>query len=621
LIKKAVKATWHGINFSRQLLVNILFIVLVIAIIASIASDEGEIIVPDGAVLTLNLNGYLVEQKRYVDPLDAVFAGPFGGQDEPAEILVDDVVDVINNAAKDDRITAMLLDLQQMGGAHINKLNAVADAIDAFKAQGKPVIATGYYYTQSQYYLAAHADEVNLHPYGGVSIDGFGVYPVYFKEALDKLKVTQHVFRVGTFKSAVEPLIRNDMSPAAKEANKEWLGELWQQYKDEITALRGFDASNFDETLDDYLRKLSQVDGNSGEYAQRFGWVDALKNNQQIRQQMVDLVGYDDEGKNFLQIGFNDYLASFKSPMPFENPITEKVAVIVAKGTIVDGERRAGEIGGDSTAALLREAREDDLVKAVVLRIDSGGGSMFASEVIRREVIALKEAGKPVVASMGSVAASGGYWIASAANEIWAAPSTITGSIGVFGTIMTFEDSAAELGVYSDGVGTTELKGSSILLGLKDKMAQAIQMSVENAYERFLNVVAQSRNMSPAEVDDIAQGRVWIATQAKELGLVDKLGDKDAAISAAAEMASLKQYDVKLIEQQLTPREQLLNSLLSSSMVSTLIDKQTPASANLGATMQVNSLLKQVEQQVQSLQNYNDPDGIYAKCLVCRVSN
>ncbi|WP_105189692.1 signal peptide peptidase SppA [Pseudoalteromonas sp. T1lg48] len=621
MIKKVVKATWDGINFSRRLVVNIIFIALVIVVIASITSDDGEILVPKGAVLNLNLNGYLVEQKRYVDPLDAALAQSMGAQDEPAEILVDDVVDVINKAASDERIEAMLLNVQNLGGAHINKLAAIAKAIDAFKAQGKPVIATGYYYTQSQYYLAAHADEINLHPYGGVSIEGFGVYPVYFKDALDKLKITQHVFRVGTFKSAVEPLIRNDMSQAAKEANKEWLSHLWQQYKDEVAALRGFEQSNFDETLDTYLSKLEQVDGNGAEYALKYGWVDALKNNQELRQQLIDLVGLDDDGNSFRQIGFNDYLATFKLPMAMDNPLTEKVAVIVAKGTIVDGHRKAGEIGGDSTAALLREARNDDRVKAVVLRIDSGGGSMFASELIRREVIALKEAGKPVVASMGSVAASGGYWIASAANEIWAAPSTITGSIGVFGTIMTFENSAAKLGIYSDGVGTTEMKGSSVLLGLNDKLAQAIQMSVENAYARFLKVVSESRGLPIEEVDKIAQGRVWIATQAQELGLVDQLGDKQAAISAAAKLASLKHYDVKLIEQPLSPQDIFIQNLFGTAMVQSLITKQAPQSASVGAAMQFDNFVEQIEQQVSSLKAFNDPEGIYARCLVCTVTN
>ncbi|WP_105199063.1 signal peptide peptidase SppA [Pseudoalteromonas sp. T1lg10] len=621
MIKKVVKATWDGINFSRRLVVNLIFIALVIIVIASITSDDGEIKVPQGAVLNLNLNGYLVEQKRYVDPLDAALAQSMGAQDEPAEILVDDVVDVINKAANDERIEAMLLNVQNLGGAHINKLAAIAKAIEAFKAQGKPVIATGYYYTQSQYYLAAHADEINLHPYGGVSIEGFGVYPVYFKEALDKLKITQHVFRVGTFKSAVEPLIRNDMSQAAKEANKEWLSHLWQQYKDEIATLRGFEQTNFDESLDTYLAKLEKVDGNGAEYALQNGWVDALKNNQELRQQMIDLVGLDEKGKSFRQIGFNDYLATFKMPIAVDNPLTEKVAVIVAKGTIVDGHRKAGEIGGDSTAALLREARNNDRVKAVVLRIDSGGGSMFASELIRREVIALKEAGKPVVASMGSVAASGGYWIASAANEIWAAPSTITGSIGVFGTIMTFEKSAAKLGVYSDGVGTTELKGSSVLLGLDDKLAQAIQMSVENAYSRFLEVVSESRGLSLEEVDKIAQGRVWIATQAQQLGLVDQLGDKQAAISAAAKLASLKHYDVQLIEQPLSPQDIFIQNLFGNAAVQSLVAKQAPQSASVGAAMQFDNFVEQIEQQVNSLKAFNDPEGIYARCLVCTVTN
>ncbi|MFY8274938.1 signal peptide peptidase SppA [Pseudoalteromonas sp. SSDWG2] len=621
MFKKAVKTTWDGINFSRRLVVNIIFVAIVIAIISSIASDDDEIIVPTGSVLNLNLNGYLVEQKRYVDPLDAALAESLGGSDEPAEILVDDVVDVINNAATDSRIEALLLNVQNLGSAHVNKLHAVAQAIEAFKASGKKVIASGYYYTQSQYYLAAHADEINLHPYGGVLLEGFGVYPVYFKEALEKLKVTQHVFRVGTFKSAVEPLIRNDMSDAAKEANKQWLDQLWQQYKTEVAKLRGFDISNFDETLDSYLAKLETVDGNNADYALQYGWVDELKTNQQLRQQLIDLVGKDEEGKTFRQISFDDYLASFKPPVSFDNPLTEKVAVVVAKGTIMDGHKKAGEIGGDSTAALLRQALNDDTIKAVVLRIDSGGGSMFASELIRREVIALKEAGKPVVASMSSVAASGGYWIASDANEIWASPSTITGSIGVFGTIMTFENSAAELGIYSDGVGTTEMKGSSVLLGLNDKMAQAIQMSVENAYKRFLEVVSTSRNMTIEEVDKIAQGRVWIATQAKELGLIDKLGTKQDAIEAAAELAGLNMYDVKLIEQPLSAQDIFVQNLFSSSAVQSLIASDKVNDASFGAALQFDTLVEQMKQQVTTIKSFNDPEGIYIRCLVCDVTN
>ncbi|MEQ5875107.1 signal peptide peptidase SppA [Pseudoalteromonas sp. NFXS39] len=619
MLAKIFKGIWTGINFSRRLVLNILFLLLVIFFFVAITGEEDQVKVADGTVLRLNLNGPIVEEKTYVDPVEAAINDATMGKEAPSEILLDDVVEVINEATKDDRITVMLLDLQKMPSAHINKLKQITKAIDAFKAAGKQVIATGYYYTQAQYYIAAHANEVSMHPYGGVSIEGYGMFPLYFKDALEKLKVTQHIFRVGTYKSAVEPFIRNDMSDAAKEANRVWLTALWNEYKTDVSASRPFDESNFDEDMEVYLTKMQAVDGNSGQYALNNQWVDSLKTSQQIRQQLIELVGAEETGKTFKQVSFREYLSLVKPPVEFDNPITEKVAVVVAKGTIVDGERKAGEIGGDSTAALLRKARLDDKVKAVVLRIDSGGGSMFASEVIRAEVLALKAAGKPVIASMSSVAASGGYWIASAANEIWAAPSTITGSIGVFGTFMTFENTMAELGIYSDGVATTDLAGFSIARPLDEKMSDIIQMSVENAYKRFLNVVAEARNMTPEQVDKIAQGRVWIATQAKDLGLVDKLGDKQDAIKAAAELAKLKHYDVKTIKQSLTPQEQMLQDILGTAAIQSFFAKSDSSTSVLATQANLQSLINQLSSEIDNLKDYNDPQGVYARCLVCNV--
>ncbi|MBU77238.1 MAG: signal peptide peptidase SppA [Pseudoalteromonadaceae bacterium] len=619
MLAKIFKGIWTGINFSRRLVLNILFLLLVILFFVAITGEEDKVKVADGTVLRLNLNGPIVEEKTYVDPVEAAINDATMGKEAPSEILLDDVIEVINEATNDDRITVMLLDLQKMPSAHINKLKQITKAIDEFKAAGKQVIATGYYYTQAQYYIAAHADEISMHPYGGVSIEGYGMFPLYFKEALEKLKVTQHIFRVGTYKSAVEPFIRNDMSDAAKEANSVWLTALWNEYKTDVAASRPFDESNFDEDMDVYLAKMQAVDGNSGQYALNNQWVDSLKTSQQIRQQLIELVGAEETGKTFKQVSFREYLSLVKPPVEFDNPITEKVAVVVAKGTIVDGERKAGEIGGDSTAALLRKARLDDKVKAVVLRIDSGGGSMFASEVIRAEVLALKAAGKPVIASMSSVAASGGYWIASAANEIWAAPSTITGSIGVFGTFMTFENTIAELGIYSDGVATTDLAGFSIARPLDEKMADIIQLSVENAYKRFLDVVAEARNMTPEQVDKIAQGRVWIATQAKELGLVDKLGDKQDAIEAAAELAKLKHYDVKTIKQSLTPQEQMLQDIFGTAAVKSFFAKSDSSQSVLATQANLQSLIKQLSSEIDNLKDYNDPQGVYARCLVCNV--
>lgn len=620
MIAKIFKGIWAGINFSRRLVLNILFLLLVIVFIAGISSDDDKIIIEDGSVLRLNLNGPIVEEKTYIDPIEAAISDVTSGSEVPSEILLDDIVEVINEAAKDERITVLLLDLQEMPKAHLNKLKQISSAIDRFKETGKKVIASGYYYTQAQYYIASHADEIAMHPYGSVAIEGYGMYPLYFKDALEKLEVTQHIFRVGTFKSAVEPFIRNDMSDAAKEANRVWLGALWSEYKQDVAAVRPFDESNFDETMDVYLAKMQAANGDAGKYALDHQWVDSLKTSQQIRQQLIDLVGTQEDGKTFKQVSFREYLSLVKPPIAFDNPLTEKVAVVVAKGTIVDGERKAGEIGGDSTAALLRKARLDDKVKAVVLRIDSGGGSMFASEVIRAEVLALKAAGKPVIASMSSVAASGGYWIASAANEIWAAPSTITGSIGVFGTFMTFEKTLSKIGVYSDGVATTEMAGFSITRPLNEKMGQIIQMSVEEAYGRFLNVVAEARNMTPEQVDKIAQGRVWIASQALELGLVDKLGNKQNAIDAAAALAKLNHYEVKTMTHDLSPQEKMMQDIFGNASIKSMLGLQSQKTSVLATQANLQSVINQLSTEVENLKDYNDPQGVYARCLVCDVA-
>lgn len=620
-IGKFFKGLWAALNFSRKLVLNLVFFGLLAVIILSIPQQEAHINVPDGAVLNLNLNGSLVEELTYVDPIDAAFGEAFSSNDQPKEILVDDVVKVINSAAQDSRIQVLLLNLKSLHGAHLNKLDAIAKAIVYFKKSGKKVIAHGAYYSQSQYFLASYADEISLHPYGGVELRGFANYPLYFKDALEKLKVTQHIFRVGTYKSAVEPFIRNDMSPAAKEANQLWLDELWTQYKSDIATAREFEVSNFDEKAGQYLAKMQAVDGDYAQYALQNSWVDTLQTDQQLQTNLIEQVGKNASGKSFKNISFSKYLESLNNQPSFVMPSDNKVAVIVARGNIVDGKQKAGRIGGDSTAALLKKARLNEKVKAVVLRIDSGGGSMFASEIIRNEVLAIKEAGKPVIASMGSVAASGGYWIAMSADEIWAAPSTITGSIGVFGTILTFENSLNSMGIYSDGVATTELNNISLSRGISDKLSQVFQLGVENAYDKFISLVAQERRLEKSAVDEVAQGRVWTATQAQSFGLVDKLGDKKDAINAAASLAQLEEFDVITIEQTLSEKDQLLRDLLGSAMISSLIE--TDGSYN-NIIAKLSKLFggfgEQVVEQLNIVNEFNDPNHIYTRCLTCEVT-
>ncbi|TMO74936.1 signal peptide peptidase SppA [Pseudoalteromonas aurantia] len=621
LIVKCFKGLWHGLNFSRRLILNLLFLGIIAALIIGVSSDGDEIIINENSVLRLNLEGSLVEELTYIDPFDAALSDATSSNKQPKEILLDDVVRVIKAAKDDERIQVLLLDLKHLRSGHLDKLRTIADTIDEFKESGKKVLAHGAYYSQGQYYLASKADAISLHPYGGIDIRGYASYPLYFKDALEKLKVTQHIFRVGTFKSAVEPFIRNDMSEPAKEAKKLWLNELWSQYKLDIIAARQFSDSNFDETITDYLSKMEQVEGDYAQYALANGWVDELKTDQQIQQELIALVGENKSGKSFKQISFTEYLSFIKPPIDFVNPVTEKVAVIIARGNIVDGKQKAGKIGGESTAALLKKARLDDKVKAVVLRIDSGGGSMFASEIIRNEILAIKDAGKPVVASMGSVAASGGYWIAASANEIWASPSTITGSIGVFGLFMTYENALNDLGVYSDGVATTELHDISLSRGLNPQLAQVFQLGVENAYDKFISVVAHSRGLEKAAVDKVAQGRVWTATQAKEFGLIDNLGNKQDAISAAAKLANLDFYDVITIEQTLSEKEMLLREIFGNAMVKETLNAIAPQS-NLLKLIERNlgQVSTDLERHLSTLSNMNDPNGIYTQCITCQIT-
>ncbi|MBE0368189.1 signal peptide peptidase SppA [Pseudoalteromonas aurantia] len=621
LIGKLFKGLWHGLNFSRRLVLNLLFLGIIVGVVISASSTKDEVVIDDSSVLRLNLQGALVEELTYVDPFDAALNDATNSNDQPKEILLDDVLRVINEAKHDNRIQVLLLDLKGLRGGHLDKLRSIANAIEAFKESGKQVFAHGSYYSQGQYYLASKADSISLHPYGGVDIRGFATYPLYFKDALEKLKVTQHIFRVGTYKSAVEPFIRNNMSEPAKEASKLWLNELWTQYKQDIVASRSFDVSNFDETTEQYLTKIERVNGDYAQYALSNGWVDTLKTDQQLQQELIELVGKNKSGKSYKQVSFSKYLNYITPAVDMVNPVTEKVAVIVARGNIVDGKQKAGRIGGESTAALLKKARLDDKVKAVVLRIDSGGGSMFASEIIRNEVLAIKEAGKPVVASMGSVAASGGYWIATSANEIWASPSTITGSIGVFGLIMTFENALNDLGVYSDGVATTELHDISLSRGLNPQLAQVLQLGVENAYDKFISVVANSRGLEKSAVDKVAQGRVWTATQAKEFGLIDNLGDKKDAISAAAKLANLEFYDIITIEQTLSEKELLLREIFGSAMVHDTLSALAPQSSLLKLIEQgFGNISTDLSHHLTTLSQMNDPNGIYTQCVVCQIT-
>ncbi len=627
IIKRIFSSLWRVLNFSRLLVLNLIFFFLLFVFIGVISSGEEHIKVPEKTALVLNLVGDIVEQKRNIDPMEAFITEAMDQPEDHPEILLQDILDVINEAKKDDRIAILVLQLQGLTRVGLTKLQDIAFAIENFKSTGKEVIALGDQFSQDQYYLASTANKIWLNPQGFMLLDGYGRYNLYFKSALEKLSINQHIFRVGTFKSAVEPFIRDDMSAAAKEANKLWLDDLWGQYKADVAKRRDFSVSNFDENIDILLEKFSAAESSFAKYALNNHWVDELKSRQEMRSALIALVGKNEKKDSYNHIGYKRYLKASRYTLDKPEKLTtldiDTVAIIVAKGTILDGEQKPGTIGGDSTAKLLRKARNNNMVKAVVLRVDSPGGSAYASEIIRQEVELLKKAGKPVVASMGTYAASGGYWISAPADKIYAAPSTITGSIGIFGMMMTFEDSLSKMGIYTDGVGTTDIAGFGPTQTLTPGMAKLFQLSINKGYKEFIQLVSSHRNMTLAEVDAIAQGRIWSGKKAKELGLVDELGNLEDAIIAAARLAKLDQYDTILIEKEQSSRNKVMQVLLGESASLVRLFSATEELATIGLATDVVSnkpitqLITRLKNQLAQMNQFNDPQGRYTLCIAC----
>ncbi|OOF06401.1 signal peptide peptidase SppA [Salinivibrio sp. MA607] len=610
---------WRILSFARQLLLNVLFIGVIVAIYFAFTADtpltskdpatakvaQSE---PEPRALLLNIDGPIVEQQQRLSPVDTLSRNALGQPIETENVLFD-IVDTVRHAATDEQINGLVLSLGDMPSTSLTKLRYIAKAIEDFKNSGKPVIAIGGTYSQSQYYLASYADEVLMSPDGMVMLQGYGSYNLYWKDLLDKLDVSTHVFRVGTYKSFVEPYTRNNMSDAAREANQAWLSQLWDAYVSDVANNRGIEPSVLSPSAKQLLASLRDFDGDFAALSEHLGIVDKRMTRQQIRRYLADKFGSDGED-SFEYTGYYDYLPKIQSG--FSLPGSDNIAVVVASGPIMDGRQRPGTVGGDTTAAMLRDARLDSSVKAVVLRVDSPGGSAFASEIIRNEVDALREAGKPVVVSMSSVAASGGYWLSASADRIIAQPTTITGSIGIFSLFTTFENTLGDLGVQSDGVGTTPFAGVGVTRALPDEVGDIMQLGIEHGYHRFLSLVSNHRDMSMEKANQVAQGRVWTGQDALSLGLVDSLGDFDDAVSAAAELANLENYQLDWMQQPLTPFEQFINEVLgqSANVLGEAVQATMPSIARqLTASPQWQSL--------NLLEKFNDPQGRYLFCLNC----
>ncbi|AWF80614.1 signal peptide peptidase SppA [Microbulbifer sp. A4B17] len=609
LFRSFFGAIGGSITWLRRVFTNLIFLLILVFLGIAIFGKDEQLVVPQGAALRVAPSGFLVDELSQTSGL------PFflGGSQGPAEVRVKDLVDSIDKAAQDKRISALVLELDNMVGGSLSKLDEIGSALQRFKAADKPIYAVGDNYTQAQYFLASHADKVYLNPMGSVMLTGFGVYRNYYKSALEKLKVNFHVFRVGDYKDFIEPYTRDDMSPASRENNQRWLHELWSEYTEQVTGLRNLPTESIDLFIDELPQKLQQHEGDWARAALANKLVDQLASRNLAVQELRKSIGEDEKDeRNYKAIDALTYLRSQKLSEVAAKKEPNKIALITASGSIVDGRAPAGRIGSESLGELIAQARKKE-VDALVLRIDSGGGSAFASEAIRQELLATREADIPVVVSMGSLAASGGYWIATGGDRIWASPATLTGSIGVFGAFPTFEDSLEALGIYTDGVGTSDLAGSMRLdRALPEAAASILQQGVDNTYARFLRIVAESRGSTPKEVHKIAQGQVWTGRAAKNLGLVDDLGNLNDAIADAAQLAEIEEYDVIEIQRELTPGEKFLRAL--SDNVDARIAASLEANLPLGAWL---NSLQPVLAPIGELQSFRDPRGLYVRCLSC----
>lgn len=605
-IKWVFRTLGRVLNTIRLLVINLLFLyVLVMVIMLFSSKDEGPVM-PSNAALTLTLTGPILETESTMSPRR--FAERWlSGDDTPAPLTLQQIKTALERARHDERISAVVLNLQEMSETSLTKLDEVGQALADFKTSGKPVYAMGDYYTQGQYYLAAHADEVLLNSAGGVTIQGLGVYRLYYKNAFDKFDITPHVFRVGTYKSFVEPYLRDDMSAESKEDTRRWLDQLWTHYQRNVAKLRDIPQDHISPSAEQLLSRLTAAKGNPAQYALEQGLVDRLTTREEMHIAIAEHVGWNNQKQQYMSVEAPAYL-SHQLPYQSDAPA---VGLISASGAIMGGQRTPNTINDEHLSKLIEQARRDDDIHALVLRIDSPGGSAFAAEQIRNSLLRFKESGKPLVISMGSTAASGGYWIAADADKIYAAPTTLTGSIGVFGLFLTFEEAFNKLGLNTDGVGTTAFVGAGLTTGLPESAKQVIQLTVEHTYDRFVDIVANGRHLDKAQVEAAAQGHVWTGIDAKKLGLVDELGSLEDALAGAANLANAGEFKVKRIQLPVSAKEKLLGQLLGDNQVlSDWVLAALPAALRPAG--------EQLHSELSALQQFDDAQGQYVLCVPCQ---
>ncbi|HHF5934890.1 TPA: signal peptide peptidase SppA [Haemophilus influenzae] len=609
---QVLKFCWKALCFIRDLVMNVVFLGFVFLLMAIISFSSGgkksTALTSEGALL-LNLDGYLADNRdetlRWQDALSEL-----NGEHVPRKISTFDVVFTIQQAEDDPKIKGLVLDLNYFEGADLPALDFIGGAISHFKDAGKPVIAYADNYSQGQYYLASFADEIYLNSIGSVDIHGLSQENLYFKEMLDKLAVTPHIFRVGTYKSAVEPFLRNDMSAEAKANMQRWLGEMWNNYVLSVSENRNIKKDRILPNAKQYLAELKALKGNSTAYAQQRGLVTDVVTRLDLDKKLSALFGKGSDGKANL-IEFDDYLTQLPDRLEHYN-VPNKIAVVNVEGTIIDGESDEENAGGDTIARILRKAHDDNSVKAVILRVNSPGGSAFASEIIRQETENLQKIGKPVIVSMGAMAASGGYWISSTADYIIADANTITGSIGIFTMFPTFENSIKKIGVNADGVSTTELANTSAFSPLAKPVQDIYQTEIEHGYDRFLEIVSKGRQLSKTQVDKLAQGQVWLGSDAFQNGLVDEIGSFNEAVNKAEQLVNQRQdtavqdFSVEWFTDD------------NVGLISTLLrDTKKGAQEQLVKWLGLPAPIQKLQKELNVLTKFNDPKGQYLYCLNC----
>ena len=602
---RLLKGIWRvlsGISRVITVLAPLVFVAIFVIAFSAGLSDSTPEPLPEKAALLIAPSGPLVEDAPPVDPVSA-----FLNQDYDQPTLLNDLVRAIRWAAEDDRITALVLDLENLAGPSTSQTLEISDAMAEFQAAGKPVIAAGDFYTQAHYLLASQADHILLHPEGGMFLEGFSVYRSYLKTFLEKIRVTMHVFRAGESKSAVEPYLRDDMSETERRIVTQWLGGLWSTYTQHAEAGRDLPEGEMDRFIADFGGRLQASNNDLAETILAGGWVDVLADHSEMEDALAEWVGVTDDEGHAEMIGLGRYVDDVKASLSLELEGLPLIAIVPVEGTIVPGDSEEGMAGSDTITGYIDMVLEAEDLAAVVLRVNSPGGSVFASDLIRRKLAEVRAAEIPVVVSMGSVAASGGYWIATEADEIWALPTTITGSIGAFSAFPTIEGVIDYIGVKVDGLGTTPLAGAASLnRGLSPEMSNIVQALSYGAYEDFIELVATGRNMSDADVRKIAEGIVWIGADAAEIGLVDQLGGLQEAVESAAALAGVDQW--RTGRTQVPPSfESILLEEISRSFSASVLPK--------GGWFE--SLIEGFRPVVKGVSDLRDPMHVYVQCLAC----